>query len=306
MRILFITSTRIGDAVISTGILNHLVRAHPGARITVACGPVAEGVFRHLPGRERTILVTKKPWRRHWWDLWRQVAGTRWDLVVDLRGSAFAFLVLARRRLVLKGGRQKLLRLRHLANLLKLDPPPLPVAWFGAAERTRAAELLPAGGPWLGIGPTANWGPKVWAADRFIDLVRALTAPGAPLAGARVAVLGGPGAQEAAMAAPVLAALGGQAVDLVGKLALPEAAAVLARCALFIGNDSGLMHLSAAAGTPTLGLFGPSSAAEYAPAGPRAAFVAAPTSPAMGSMPGLTVATALDGALRLLDAQVPA
>ena len=55
------------------------------------------------------------------------------------------------------------------------------------------------------------------------------------------------------MAAPVLAALGEDAVDLVGGLALPEVAAVLARCALFVGNDSGLMHLSAATGTPTLG-----------------------------------------------------
>jgi heptosyltransferase-3 len=42
---------------------------------------------------------------------------------------------------------------------------------------------------------------------------------------------------------------------------------VLRRCALFIGNDTGLMHLAAAAGTPTLGLFGPSPVARYAPWG---------------------------------------
>ena len=84
------------------------------------------------------------------------------------------------------------------------------------------------------------------------------------------------------MAAPVLDGLGDErAVDLVGKLSLPEAAAVLARCALFVGNDSGLMHLSAATGTPTLGLFGPSPADHYAPAGPRAAAVMAPGSPAL-------------------------
>jgi ADP-heptose:LPS heptosyltransferase len=102
------------------------------------------------------------------------------------------------------------------------------------------------------------------------------------------------------MAAPVLAALGDRAVNLVGALALPEAAAVLARCALFIGNDSGLMHLSAAAGTPTLGLFGPSRPEEYAPAGRRTAIAVAPGSPAVESMPGLTLATALAAAERLL------
>ena len=51
---------------------------------------------------------------------------------------------------------------------------------------------------------------------------------------------------------------------------MPEAAACLARCALFVGNDSGLMHLAASSGAATLGLFGPTPVQEYAPAGPRA------------------------------------
>ena len=41
MRILFITSTRVGDAILSTGLLDHLITKHPGARITVACGSAA-------------------------------------------------------------------------------------------------------------------------------------------------------------------------------------------------------------------------------------------------------------------------
>jgi heptosyltransferase-3 len=82
-------------------------------------------------------------------------------------------------------------------------------------------------------------------------------------------VFGGPGAVERTLAAPLLAALP-EAVDLVGRLSLPEVAACLARAALFVGNDSGLMHLAAAAGAPTLGLFGPTDATEYGPAGARA------------------------------------
>ncbi|MCZ6745098.1 MAG: glycosyltransferase family 9 protein, partial [Alphaproteobacteria bacterium] len=45
MNILFITSTRIGDAVLSTGILDHLICQFPDARITVACGPEAAPLF---------------------------------------------------------------------------------------------------------------------------------------------------------------------------------------------------------------------------------------------------------------------
>lgn len=300
VRILFITSTRIGDAVLSTGILNHLIRSHPQAKVVVACGPVAEGVFARMPNRAWTIVLAKRRFKLHWLELWRQVAGTRWDLVVDLRGSAFAWTIRAKRRLVMQGGRQPVHRLTQLGALLGLDPPPQPVAWFSPADADRAARLLPGPGPWIGLGPTANWDRKTWPAERFCALFRALTAPGALLEGARAAILGGPGAQERAMAAPVLAALGERAVDLVGNLSLPEVAAVLSRCALFVGNDSGLMHLSAAAGTPTLGLFGPTRVEEYAPAGRHTATAVAPGSPAIDSMRGLTVEMALAAAGRLL------
>jgi heptosyltransferase III len=306
VRILFISSTRIGDAVLSTGLLDHLIRTYPQAKLVVACGPVAEGVFARMPNRAWTIVLTKRRYRLHWLELWRAVAGQRWDILVDLRGSAFAWTVRARRRYVLRGGRQPGHRLSHLGALLGLDPPPLPVAWFNAADRARAAALLPGEGRWIALGPTANWDRKVWPAERFTALFRALTAPGAPLAGARAAILGGPGPQERAMAAPVLTALGDRAVDLVGTLSLPEVAAVLARCALFIGNDSGLMHLSAATGTPTLGLFGPSRVEEYAPAGRHVATAVAPGSPGLDSMPGLTLEAALAAAERLLSAGVPA
>lgn len=300
MRILFITATRIGDAVLSTGLLDHLIRTWPQAKIVVACGPAAEGVFARMPNRAWTILLTKRRLRLHWLELWREVRHDRWDLVVDLRGSAFAWLVRARRRVVMRGGRQPGPRLGHLGALFGLDPPPLPVAWFGPADRARAAALLPGEGPWIGLGPTANWDRKVWPAERFVALFEALAAPGQPLAGARAVILGGPGAQERAMAAPVLAALGDRAVDLAGSLSLPEAAAVLARCALFIGNDSGLMHLSAAAGAPTLGLFGPSRVGEYAPAGRRTATAIAPDSPSLDSMASLGLDQALTAARGLL------
>jgi ADP-heptose:LPS heptosyltransferase len=107
------------------------------------------------------------------------------------------------------------------------------------------------------------------------------------------------------MAAPVLAALP-DAVDLVGTLALPEVAAVLRRAALFLGNDSGLMHLAAAAGAPVVGLFGQSDAREYGPAGPRAVAVSADGEPFRTSMSALPVGRAVAAAERLLRSTVAA
>jgi ADP-heptose:LPS heptosyltransferase len=259
MRILFVTSTRLGDAVLSTGLLDHLLRRYPGARITVVCGSVAEGVFARMPGRERTIVLEKRRYGRHWLPLWAKVVTTWWDLVVDIRGSALCWLVPTRGRAVMR--RTTGHKTVQLAAILGVEPAPLPVAWTAPEDRTRAAGLLPACRPVVALAPTANWAPKIWPAERFAALFRALAIPDAV-----PAVFGGPGPTERAMAAPLLAALP-EAIDLVGTLTLPEVAACLARAALFVGNDSGLMHLAAAAGAPTLGLFGPTNAADYAPAG---------------------------------------
>jgi len=307
VRILFISSTRIGDAVLSTGLLDHLMRAHPEARFTIVCGRVAEGVFRRMPQLERLITVEKRRYSLHWLEIWGQVAATRWDLVVDLRASAIAWLLWTRARKIIQGGRRPGHRLTHLAALLGVDPPTLPVIWTATEDTARAAALLPAGRPWLVLGPTANWHRKVWPAERFAELALRLTAPEGAFPGAGIAILGGPGDQERSMATPVLTALP-QALDLVGKLDLPEVAAVLARAAIFIGNDSGLMHLAAAAGAPTLGLFGPTPSDEYGPAGPKASAVLADGPPGQGAMEDLPVARVLEAAEALLGqaARVPA
>src|ERR1700722_4149930 len=288
MRILFVTSNRLGDAVLSTGLLDHLIRTHPDARITIVCGPVAAGVFARMPNLERIIVLDKRSYSMHWLPLWASAATTLWDLVVDIRGSALAWMVPTRRRAVMR--RRPGHKTAQLAAVLDLDPPPLPVAWTAAQDRARAAALLPTGRPIIGLGPTANWAPKIWPAESFAALFHSLQA--GPLPGAVAAVFAGPGDEEKALAAPLLAALP-DAIDLVGQLRLPEAAACLARCAMFIGNDSGLMHLAASAGTPTLGLFGPTSAAEYAPAGPRAAAVLSTSD----RMQDLSVETALSAVI---------
>jgi lipopolysaccharide heptosyltransferase III len=290
MRILFVTANRLGDAVLSTGLLDHLIRTHPEARITIACGPVAAGVFARMPNLERVIMVAKRPLGRHWLPLWATVAGHRWDLVVDIRGSALAWLVPARRRAVMHPSAGH--KTAQLARILNLAPPPMPVAWFGPEDLARARALVPPDRAIIALAPTANWSGKVWPAERFVDVFHRLaplfSRPPLP------AVIAGPGEAEAAMSGPVRRALP-EAIDLTGRLSLAEIAAFLSGVALFIGNDSGLMHLAAAAGAPTLGLFGPTSAAEYAPAGLRTAAVVGPDR----DMTSITVEAVLDAAARL-------
>lgn len=274
-RLLFVTSTRIGDAVLSTGLLGHLIERMDGPRVTVACGPLAAPLFEGVPNLERIIAMPKQRRGGHWWHLWRQTAATPWDTVVDLRRSALAYLLpLVRRRLVLGRVADDRHRVQANASVIGLaDRPPAPRLWTLPEHEARAEALLGAAKtPVLAIGPTANWRAKTWAAENFATLIDRLTAPDGPLPGARVAVFGGPG--EDAQARPVLDAVpADRRIDLVGGVDLLTAYACLRRCALYVGNDSALMHLAATAGTPTVGLFGPSREDHFGPWGVRATHV---------------------------------
>jgi heptosyltransferase-3 len=201
-------------------------------------------------------------------------------------------------------------RVRQLGRLFDLVPPPSPRLWTAPRHERAADSVISVGGPVLAIGPAANWRGKQWRAERFAELATRLTAPGGLLPGARVAVLAA--GHERVQAEPLLAAIpSDRRIDLVGEVDLLTAAAVLRRCALFVGNDTGLMHIAAASGTPTLGLFGPSPVSQYAPWGRRTAVArsADPPETMFGSgfdhrttdtlMDGLSVAAAEAAARRL-------
>jgi len=272
MHILFVTATRIGDAVLSTGLLSHLIGRYPMARLTIAAGPVAAPLFEAVPQLEQLEVIQKRRWSAHWLPFYAAVATRRWDLVVDLRGSALAWLLRAGERRVMAKGDVREHRVRQLARLFRLDPPPSPQLWTAPRHDRAAAALIPPGAPALAIGPAANWRGKEWRAERFAALAHRLTVADGLLPGWRVAVLAA--AHERRQAEPVLAAIPlNRRIDLVGKVDLLTAAAVLRHCALFIGNDTGLMHIAAASATPTLGLFGPSPSDQYAPWGQHAALV---------------------------------
>jgi heptosyltransferase III len=272
MEVLFITATRIGDAVLSTGLLSHILERHPGCNITIAACTASAPLFAAAPGLRRLIALPKRRHRLHWLDLYRAVALRRWDLVVDLRGSALGYLLWARERHVSAKGDPRLHRVVQLAREYGLAQPPSPRIWTTPRHEHEAAVLVPPGAPVIAIGPAANWRGKTWAAERFAELAMRLIAPGGLIPGARVAVLAAE--HERPQAEALLAGVpAAQLIDLVGRTDLLTAAAVLRRALLFVGNDTGIMHIAAAADTPTLGLFGPSPPERYAPWGTHTAIV---------------------------------
>jgi lipopolysaccharide export system permease protein len=270
MKILFLTSNRVGDAVLSTGLLAWLVERYSGAAITVACGPYAVDLFRAVPHLERLIILKKQSWNRHWFGLWRECIGTKWDIVVDLRNSIVSRLLFADKRYygVRRTGVHKVI---ENAAALNLSPPPAPHIWLDDAVEAEAAKLLPDSVPILALGPAANWTAKQWPIERFAELAQKLTVTYGPLANAYLLVIAD--THERRQITPLLQSLpDNHRIELIGRDLL-TVAACLKRATLFVGNDSGLMHIAGAMGIKTLGLFGPGYEDIYGPWGPNSAYV---------------------------------
>ena len=267
--ILFVAPSRIGDAVLSSGLVRALTDEIEGARFTIAGSALTAPLFAEVPGLARTIVIEKRPLGGHWLDLWNAVRRQRWGLVVDLRGSGLARFLRARRRATHHSGGPMTHKVAEAARLLKLeDDPPAPFLYTSPETEARAAELAAGEGAILAIAPAANWVGKAWPVERFGLVARELLGPNGPLAGGRLMLLGGP--DDRKLALTLRAALAKERViDLVGRESLLVSYAALKRARLFIGADSGLMHMAAAAGAPTLGLFGPSDERLFAPWGPQ-------------------------------------
>lgn len=275
MRILFITSNRIGDGVLSTGLLSGLMERYPEAKFWVACGPLAAPLFRHAPRVEKIIELRKAPWAGHWRKLLAATLFHRFEAVVDLRGSATAFFLWTRKRHVLRSN-HTLHRVIHNASVAGFDPAPWPRVWPGDEARAKAKELIPDGRRVVAIGPSAAWPRKMWPVVRHAELLPRLIGKGGPLEGADVLVALAPGERE--LARPVIDVIpDANRIELIGE-DLNLVAACFERVALYIGNDSGLMHLAAASGAPTLGLFGPTPDGRYDPWGTNTAQVRGPKS----------------------------
>ncbi len=177
----------------------------------------------------------------------------KWGLVVDLRGSGTAlFLRREKRAIWKKHVGEPIHKVIDAARVLKLEgDPPAPHLYITPEVQALADQLLAPrkggpDGPILAVGPASNWVGKIRPIERFAQTAQQLLGPGGALAGGRLLILGGPG--DGRMVEELrMASARGRYVDLTGKVDLLTAYAALKRADLFIGNDSGLMHIAAAA-----------------------------------------------------------
>jgi len=141
-------------------------------------------------------------------------------------------------------------------------PPHEVQTWL--ARRRLAGE----GRPIITLSPGAVGAGKAWPVDHYAELAKVLAKDGAS-----VWILGGP--SETSLAKKIAAAAGDRVHDLTGS-DLRNAILALAAADISVTNDSGLMHVAAAIGTPTVAVFGPTSPWHWKPLNPVAAILEPP------------------------------
>ena len=291
-RVVLVLPCCIGDVVLATATLQALRRGYPRAHIAWAVGswsrPAIEGhdlldslidlgpgalpppltLARHLRGFDLLVSLVRSPRV----SAAALLSGVPCRAGLDSGGRGFGYTV--RAPVDPDAPRHEAEIYLDVARALGLDTtdcranvPVHPADRAAVADRLRAGGIDPAAyivcNPAGGRNPGMQMDSKRWPPAHLAALADRL----AGRLGAGIVLMAGP--DDSPLIEAVRARLKHPALVLAGQLSFGQIAALAADARLYVGNDTGLTHLAAAAGAPTAMILGPSDPARYAPFGPR-------------------------------------
>ena len=285
MKFLVICLSGLGNAVLLRPVLLRLKSAIPNLTIDVlGRSPAAGEILLGQAAIDHFILWPRRTSLR--WRLLKQFRG-RYDAAIitaesfGWKSAVFARLTGARQAIGYDNGKWYS---AFCHSLLPLDLQQHELLWHSQILRhfkvkdeglSTALELDPQAGGHLQqhlgadaafrvafhTGSSKSLSAKRWPVERFVAVAEALHRS----RGAKLLFLGGP--DESTHIEDIKNKISVPAAMLIGKLSVMETACVLKKCDLLITNDSGLMHLAAAVGTPVVAIFGPTSVVKNLPLG---------------------------------------
>ena len=308
-KILVLRYRFIGDTILSVPFFRNLRRAEPEAHITWVMAPGSAEVVQGIPYVDEIIFwdpVTRHADSRGGHRTLsskiafiRELRANRYDKVYVLKRS-FSSAIIAllsgapervgfdtegRRFMLTKAVpyRPEQHEVLSFLDVLRADGVPVTddylEAWISPEEAVRGDGVLAGVGVKLGervafIHPFASNPPRGWHHDDFAALTHQLTA-----IGLKSVILGGRG--DLVSWESWRHGCHDSTVSLIGATSLRETMAILTRGTIYIGNDSGIMHVAAAVGLPLVALFGPQSPHRFGPWGrnARVIYKAFPCSP---------------------------
>ena len=290
-RILIVRLSAIGDCILSVPVLNSIRRNFPDARIGWAIEHAASQLIQDHSALDKMFIVSKRAFKspREMWTLTTNLRKWKPDITLDLQGltksSLIAWLSGAKARLGFHrdkfDGRElscflnnRLYRpeSEHIVDrsleLLKLLGVHDSQVAFDLPEQEndskfadRTVASLQLEGRFAIINVGAGWVSKIWPSNRYASIAKHL---GEHWGMSSLVVWSGE--KEKRAANEVVAGSGGHAT-LSPATTLSQLGSLIRRSSLFVGSDTGPMHLSVANGTPTIGLIGPMPIERVGPCG---------------------------------------
>ena len=293
-RILVIKLDHLGDVLLATPVFSNLRRAYPAANIHALVGEWGEVGLRSHPDVDKILRYNArffcrpgKPKPRYEvFTVLSQLRQQKYDLIIDLRGdwltALFALMKPTRYRLdyawLQVANKLRLARFtglhqleRNLDLLRTADIPiscELPAFHTDAADRNwvdnflHESEIL-SNRPLIIIHPGSPIPLKRWRTERFAAVADWLIEQ----KNAQILFVGT--RDEVDITTTVQNQMHGKSINLAGGTTVSQLAELLKHCHLFLGNDSGPMHIATAVGTKTIGLYGPGDPARFGPVGPN-------------------------------------
>ncbi len=286
MKILVRAPNWVGDAVMAVPAWEAIRRTRPDDEIRVLARPAVADLLSGQPFADRILPYDFRGRHKGWlgreklcaelreekfgaavllqnafeaaWLAWRAGIPERIGYARDARGPLLTKAI----RVPQKGEIPKheshyYLELLRRAGWIEASPaiPPIRLLVADAARAVAESALRSAGArdnAWrCAIAPGASYGAaKCWPPERFALLADRLISE----SGADVIFFGTQGEKE--IAAGIRSHMKSRAISLVGETSMRDLTALFASCSIFIGNDSGAMHVAAAAGLPVIGIFG--------------------------------------------------
>ncbi len=337
-KIAIVKLSSLGDVIHALPVARALRRAFPGEHLTWIVEAREYAILRDHPDLDMVLPVDTRLWRRLLWRpagarlVWHKlgrlqtrIRASRFDVTIDVQGLIKSGLLTAYTGAPLRIGfspkwcgewPNALFTNRHvtpspeaahvveqyLALLAPLGITGVEPEFFippRAPAESRMEEFLGEHGikrrdVLVALNPGASRENKRWPVGHMRELAERLGAE----PGVRVLLLWGP--DEIHMARQIRDGLSTRAI-LAPPTDLDELAALLRRASLVVANDTGPLHLAAALGTPTLGLFGPTPAARNRPYGPRCRGIQSPD----GTMERLEPAAVFEAARAMIDERGP-
>ena len=293
-RILVVKLDHLGDVLLATPVFSNLRRRYPNAELHALTGTWSRVVLEKHPDVNNVIGYDSPAFCRTGqptslkgaFKLYRQLRRQKYDLMVELRSDWrivwFALLRLTPKRLS-RAALQVANKLgfaqfsgthettRNLDVLRQAGiPTPVRTAIFSvtAADKKWASDFLATyqierQRPLIAIHPGSPIPLKRWLPERYAELADWL------IAQKRAQILFVGVEDEIPIITEIQALMRGESINIAGKTTLTQLASILHTCNVFIGNDSGPMHLAAAVGTQTIGLYGPGDPIRFGPAGEK-------------------------------------